>query len=139
MFLAVFSDFCTFMICCPSVCIQADYKPCFEPYWVVFVGFRPCRLNAEFLLKCLQFGIDVACIGIEFLPTSGRRGNVWILLKRFKKDTQKTLKIFGIVIYSLYLCIRNQSGNRLMKSLKIPCGLTSLARILKWYRQQANF
>ena len=28
--------------------------------------------------------------------------------------------MFGIVIYSLYLCIRNQSGNRLMKSLKNP-------------------
>ena len=33
---------------------------------------------------------------------------------------KKTLKMFGIVIYSLYLCIRNQSGNRLMKSLKNP-------------------
>ena len=49
--------------------------------------------------------------------------------------------MFGIVIYSLYLCIRNQSGNRLMKSLKIPCGLTSLARILQQqqYKQINNY
>lgn len=28
--------------------------------------------------------------------------------------------MFGIVVYSSYLCIRNQLGNRLMKSLKNP-------------------
>ena len=56
------------------------------------MGFRSYGLNAEFLLKCLQFGIDVACIGMEFLPASGRRANVWILLKRFKKVAQKNVK-----------------------------------------------
>ena len=92
LFLAVLSDFCAFMICYPSICIRVDYKPCFEPCGVAFVGFRSYRLNVNVLLKCLQFGIDVACIGMEFLPTSGRRGNVWILLKRFKKVAQKNVK-----------------------------------------------
>ena len=68
----------------------------------------------------MQFGIDIACIGMNLLPMSGRRVSMGFRVKRFKKVAQKTLKIFGIVIYSLYLCIRNQSGNRLMKSLKKP-------------------
>ena len=80
------------MICYPSACIRVDYKPCFKPCLVVFVGFRPCRLNAEFLLKCLQFGIDVACIGMEFLPISGRRADVGFRVKRFKKVAQKNVK-----------------------------------------------
>ena len=61
------------------------------------MGFRSCGLNAEFLLKCLQFGIDVACIGMEFLPTSGRRGNVGFCIKRFNKIfLKKSLKCLQI-------------------------------------------
>ena len=60
------------------------------------MGFRSCGLNAEFLLKCLQFGIDVACIGMEFLPTSGRRGNVGFCIKRFNKIFfKKNVKMFA--------------------------------------------
>ena len=51
--------------------------------------FLPYLPNKDFLLKSMWFGIDVACIGIEFLPASGRRANVGCSVKRFKKIFQK--------------------------------------------------
>ena len=51
----------------------------------------------------MRLGIDIACIGMMFLPVSGRWGDVGIWLKRFNKNFQKKMlnvcKIDGEIAY----------------------------------------
>ena len=71
-----------------------------NPFQYKHKPYQTINLRKDFLfnffLTFVQFGTELACIGMKLLPMSGRRADVGILLKRFKKIFQKkVLKMFG--------------------------------------------
>ena len=64
-----------------------------NPFQYKHKPYQTINLRKDFLfnffLTFVQFGMELACIGMKLLPISGRRGNVGSCIKRFKKIFQK--------------------------------------------------
>ena len=71
-----------------------------NPFQYKHKPYQTINLRKDFLLNFfltfVQFGMELACIGTNILPMSGRRADVGSCIKRFKKIFQKkVLKMFA--------------------------------------------
>ena len=80
--------------------ISKIFRYSLNPFQYKHKPYQTTNLREDFLfnffLTFVQFGTELACIGMKLLPMSGRRADVGSCIKRFKKVFQKkVLKMFA--------------------------------------------